>query len=104
LVSLSKNIIQTRRSAEYGITVRNETPDYEKLIQRKNYVVSLFREGLENSLLHDPNITIFHGKGSFTGYKEIAVQLEDSTYKSIAAPQIFINTGTLDRIPDIVGL
>jgi len=104
LVGLAKNITQARRSAEYGITINNDIPDYGKIIQRKNKVVSAFRGGLEDSLLHDANITRYHGKSSFSGHKEIAVQLEGKGFKSITAPQIFINTGTRDRRPAIEGI
>lgn len=104
LVSLAKNVIQARRSAEYGITLSNDVPNYKTISQRKNKVVADFRKGLENALLQDPNITLFHGKGSFSGYKEIRVQLADSSYKSITAESIFINTGTRASVPDIEGL
>lgn len=104
LVGLAKNVIQAHRAAEYGIILSKGEPNYEIINQRKNEVVTDFREGLENSLLRDPNITLFHGKGSFSGYKEIRVQLEDSSHKSITAALIFINTGTRARISDIEGL
>lgn len=104
LVGLAKNVIQAQRAAAYGITLSNEVPNYGTISQRKNKVVSDFREGLESALLQDPNITVFHGKGSFSDYKVIRVQLEDSSYKFITAASIFINTGTRSRIPDIEGL
>lgn len=104
LVSLAKNVFQARRSAEYGITLSNDVPDYEMINQRKNKVVDIFREALESSLVQDPNITLYHGKGKFSGYKEIRVQLEDLSYKSITAESIFINTGARAHIPDIEGL
>ena len=104
LVGLAKNIIQARRSAEYGINVSNDIPDYEKISERKSKVVADFRQGLKSSLLQDPNITFFHGKGSFSGYKEIRIQSEDPGHKYITAELIFINTGTRDRIPDIEGI
>ena len=104
LVGLAKNIIQARRSAEYGITLSNDVPDYKMINQRKNKVVADFREGLENSIVQDPNITIYKGTGRFSGYKKIRVELADLSYKFITAESIFINTGTRAHIPDIEGL
>jgi pyruvate/2-oxoglutarate dehydrogenase complex dihydrolipoamide dehydrogenase (E3) component len=104
LVGLAKNIIQARRAANYGITLNNEVPDYKKINQRKNKVVADFREGLERSLVDDPNITLYYGKGAFSGYREIRVQLADSSFKSLTAGSIFINTGARPHIPDIEGL
>ena len=104
LVGVAKDIIQARRASAYGISLQDEGPNYKLVNQRKNEVVTAFREGLESSLVQDPNITLFHGKGSFSGYKQIRVQLEDSSYTSITAESIFINTGTRAHIPDIEGL
>ncbi len=104
LVGLAKNMIQARRASAYGIVLNNDVPDYTLIHQRKNEVVAAFREGLESSLVQDPNITVFHGKGRFSGYKEILVQFEDLSYKFITAESIFINTGARAHIPNIEGL
>ena len=104
LVGLAKNIMQARRAADYGIALNNVVPDYKLIHERKNEVVAGFRQALESSLVQDPNITLYHGKGRFSGYKEIRVQLDDLSYKSITAESIFINTGAHAHIPDIDGL
>lgn len=104
LVGLAKNIFQARQAAKYGLTLNNDVPDYELISRQKSKVVADFRDGLERSLLQSPNITLFYGKASFSGYKEIRVQSEDLNYKFITAELIFINTGTRASIPDIEGL
>ncbi|HEX5555418.1 MAG TPA: mercuric reductase [Chitinophagaceae bacterium] len=104
LVASAKNVAQARRAEEYGIKLSNDVPNYGMVRQHKNKVVTGFRQGLENSLLQDPNISIFHGKGTFSGYKKLRVQIEDSDHKFIASELIFINTGTRAGIPDIEGL
>ncbi|MFS4473465.1 mercuric reductase [Chryseobacterium sp. T20] len=101
LVGLAKNIAQARKASDYGIILNNNVPDYKLINQRKNEVVSYYREGLENRLIKDPNITVYHGKGKFSGYKEVSVQLADLSYKLITADWVFINTGARPRIPDI---
>lgn len=104
LVGIAKKVSQVRRAEKYGITVRNELPDYALVHQQKEKVVRNSREGLKDSLTEDPNITLFHGKGRFSGYKEIHIQSPDGRSHSITGNWIFINTGVQPQIPDIAGL
>lgn len=104
LVGSAKVIFQAQSATKYGITLSNNIPDFELINQQKNKVVANSRGGLEKSLFEDPNIKFFHGKGSFSGYKQIQVELADSSDVFITAPLIFINTGTRERIPEIKGL
>ena len=104
LVSLAKNIFQARRASGYGIVLNNDVPNYKLINQRKKEVVAIFREALEGSMDEDPNITLYHGQGMFSGYKEIRVQKKDLSYTSITAESIFINTGARADIPFIEGL
>lgn len=104
LVGLAKNVTQARGASKYGIILKNEVPDYKLISQRKDEVVGVYRKGLEKRLFEDANITVFHGKGSFSGYKEIQVKLADLNYRSITANLIFINTGARAHIPNIEGL
>ena len=104
LVGLAKNIFQARRASGYGIILNNDVPNYKLINQRKKEVVAIFREALEGSMDEDPNITLYHGQGMFSGYKEIRVQKKDLSYTSITAESIFINTGARAHIPFIEGL
>lgn len=104
LVGLAKNITLARGASHYGITLANDVPDYKLIGKRKDEVVTLYRERLEKWLFEDANITVFHGKGRFSGYKEISVKLVDLNYKTITANLIFINTGVHAHIPNIEGL
>lgn len=104
LVGLAKNVTQAREASKYGIVLKNEVPDYKLIVRRKDEVVGVYRKGLEKRLSEDANITVFHGKGSFSGYKEIQVKLADLNYRSITADLIFINTGARAHIPNIEGL
>lgn len=104
LVGLAKNIDQARRSTKYDIILDNDIPNYAKINQRKNSVVADFRDNLESSLLNDPNITVYYGRGCFSGHKQVRVQLHDSSDILITAELIFINTGTRPHIPNMEGL
>lgn len=104
LVGIAKTIFQARKATNYGITLDETVPKVELVNDRKNDVVKSSRERLENTLLEDPNITFFHGVGSFSGYKEVRVKLVNLGYKTITADSIFINTGTHPHVPKIKGL
>ena len=104
LVGLAKTIRQARRASGYGIELAKDVPDYTLIHQHQNEVVAGFREKLESSLAQDPNITLYHGEGRFSGYKKIRVQLEDLSQRYLTAESIFINTGARAHTPDIEGL
>lgn len=104
LVGIAKKVMQARQAADFGIALRDEVPDYHAVHEWKNAVVADFRTGLEDALLQDSNITVFYGKGSFSGRKTVRVESADSKDKLITADAIFINTGARPRIPDIKGL
>ncbi|WP_242917268.1 mercuric reductase [Pontibacter liquoris] len=104
LVGIAKNVFQARGAAKYGMPLKKHTPDFELVMQRVNHVVSHFREGLENALRQTPNLTCYHGKARFAGYKEVRVQLADGRFTAMTAELIFINTGARARVPDLEGL
>lgn len=104
LVGSAKNVFQAKHAAAHGLRVNDVTPDYQVIIERKNRIVAGFREGLEKSLMEDPNITLIKGKGSFSNHKELRVQGDDISDMDIGAESIFINTGSRPRIPEIEGL
>lgn len=104
LVGIARNVVLAHRAEKYGIRITNDVPNYRLISRRKDEIVTDFRKGLETSVIQDPNITLFYGRGCFSGYKEVRVQLRDSSYRCLTADQIFINTGTRARIPDIEGL
>lgn len=104
LVGIAKKVFQARNAEKYGIKLTSDIPNYELVLQQKNKVVSDSREGLKDSFTQDPNITLFHGRGVFSGYKEIRVHSSDSHYKSNTADLIFINTGVRPLVPEMEGL
>ena len=104
LVGIAKTIFLARKAANYGITLNETVPNVKLVNDRKNDVVKSSRERLENVLLEDSNISFFQGVGSFSGYKEVRVKLDNLDNKAITADTIFINTGTHPRIPKIKGL
>jgi pyruvate/2-oxoglutarate dehydrogenase complex dihydrolipoamide dehydrogenase (E3) component len=104
LVEIAKEIFQAHHIVQYGPKPNIGTIEYAAVRNKKDKIVSDFRNGLENSLQKDPNITIFKGKARFTGYKEIEIDINDQGKIQITSDLIFINTGARPHIPNIEGL
>jgi len=91
-------------SQEWGITVSDFKVDLEKIVQRKNKVVESFRGGATKGMEKTEGLSIIYGEAVFTGEKTLKVALKDGGEEEITAPHIFINTGTLPKIPPVPGL
>lgn len=105
MVGSAKKIFDARHAVEHGLTIVDDVVDYQAIVRRRDKIVTSFRTGLEDSLIKDPNVTIFRGKGSFVNHKEVQAELNNNSPRAhLAAELIFINTGTRPRIPDIEGL
>ena len=66
---------------------------------RKDAVVAVFRNGVEQSLKTLQGCTVYEGHGRFVAEKKVAVNGSE-----LAADQIFINVGARAAIPPIPGL
>jgi pyruvate/2-oxoglutarate dehydrogenase complex dihydrolipoamide dehydrogenase (E3) component len=73
--------------------------DMKAVKMRKDGVVSVFRNGVEQSLKTLPGCTVYQGHGRFIAEKKVAVDDLD-----LAADQIFINVGARATIPPVPGL
>jgi pyruvate/2-oxoglutarate dehydrogenase complex dihydrolipoamide dehydrogenase (E3) component len=89
-----------RRAADYGVRIEGAVSvDMKAVKTRKDGVVGVFRNGVEQSLKTLPGCTVYQGHGRFIAEKKVAVN--DS---ELAAEQIFINVGARATIPPIPGL
>ena len=90
----------TRRAADYGVIIEGAVNlDMKAVKARKDAVVAVFRNGVEQSLKALQGCTVYEGHGSFVGEKKVAVNGSELT-----ADQIFINVGARAAIPPIPGL
>ena len=104
MVASAKAAHEGRRASEYGVKVGNVQVAYTAVKKRKDKVVEQFREGVQNGLDEAENVTLIRGEASFSGPKEIEVSLNEEGKRTLTADQIFINTGTSARVPDLDGL
>ncbi|SFW24866.1 mercuric reductase [Chitinophaga sancti] len=91
-------------SRQWGITVPAYQVDFEKIVARKNEIVSSFRDGATKGLEKTDGLSIFYGTASFSGPKTIDIKLRTGNTETISAGQVFINTGASPKIPDLPGL
>jgi pyruvate/2-oxoglutarate dehydrogenase complex dihydrolipoamide dehydrogenase (E3) component len=88
-----------RRGPEFGVHAGPVKIDLPAIVARKNEIVGSFRSGIENQVKTNPNLTLYRGRGRFTGPHEVAVNGE-----TLSSDRIFINTGTRPRIIPFPGL
>jgi pyruvate/2-oxoglutarate dehydrogenase complex dihydrolipoamide dehydrogenase (E3) component len=89
-----------RRAADYGVTLQGPISiDFEKVIARREAIVSGSRNGVEKSLRSNEKVTVFTGTASFASPTTIRVGND-----LLEAPQIFLNVGARANIPDLPGV
>jgi len=93
-----------RGAAGRGMVTEGLSIDIKKIMERKNAVVSSFREGAGKGLRETKNLSVVKGEASFSGPKMISVALEDGSAVAYTADKIFINTGCSPFIPPLKGL
>ena len=91
-------------AGEVGINVKNVSINMKAVIDRKNKIVSQFRNSAEKGLDKTENVEIIFGEASFVSNKEIKIFLNDEADLNLTADKIFINTGDRPTIPEIDGL
>ncbi len=106
----SKNIIHSaqvvsynRRSAEFGIPVRDVNVDMSVVRERKRRMVSALNElYLEN--YRNTGAELIFGEGRFVGPKTLEVRLEDGTTRRLLGKNVIVSTGTHAAMGSIPGL
>jgi pyruvate/2-oxoglutarate dehydrogenase complex dihydrolipoamide dehydrogenase (E3) component len=89
-----------RRAADFGVIVNGPVSvDMKAVKARKDAVSGSSRTGLENSLKHTENLTVYQGHARFLSPREVAVG-----ELTLAAGQVFINVGERAVIPQMPGL
>jgi pyruvate/2-oxoglutarate dehydrogenase complex dihydrolipoamide dehydrogenase (E3) component len=89
-----------RRAADYGVMIGGTVNvDMKAVKARKDAIVAVFRNGVEQSLKTLQGCTVYEGHGRFVAEKQVAVNGSE-----LRADQIFINVGARAAIPPIPGL
>jgi len=105
MVASARVAYLARRAADYGVRTGNIEIDLKRVRQRKRDIVNTFRNGSQARLERTPNLDLIFGTASFTGPKEIALQVKDGGgTRTLTADRVIINAGTRAAIPKLPGL
>ena len=104
LIASARLAYQIHHSKELGIETGLVAVDIEKVIDRKDQIVELFRGGAIKNLESVAGLDIFYGEASFTSHKTIRLFSPGKKNLLFSADKIFINAGSKPAIPDIKGI
>lgn len=93
-----------RRAGDYGVRVGDVEVDLEAVRRRKRDMVDAWSSGGEEGLGRIDTVDLVFGTARFTGPRAVDVALAAGGTRSLTADQVFINTGTRNRVPDLEGL
>lgn len=106
----SAHISHLVRTADaFGIETSAPRINFQKVIERRDDIVTKWREGIEKKMSETENIDYFFGEASFVGNKQVQVKMKSNDegeflLKEFSADKIFINVGTSPRMPEVEGL
>src|ERR1700733_12818834 len=103
MVASARVAYLARRGSDYGVDVGPVAIDMVRVRERKRSIVSTRRQSREKRLAN-AHAELIYGEASLSGPGKISVALRDGGKRYLAAPQIFINTGTRSSLPAIEGL
>ncbi len=100
LLASAHTLLSIKHAAMMGVDVASATPNWPKMQERKNAIVSGFRKGL-TGLLQANKIKIFQGRGIITAPGQIKI-VSDTTSSQIQADKIILATGSQPiQLPNI---
>ena len=100
LIASARAAHVARRAADFGVVIEGSVRvDMKAVKARKDAIVRVSNEGVEQGLRENPGITVYVGHARFTGPKQVQVGEE-----TLTAEQIFINVGARAAMPPIAGI
>lgn len=96
-----------RHAAQYGVQTGPVQVNFEAVQQRRQSIVTSFRDPLRDSYENTDNLDLLRGEGMFSpsgGPKTILVRHHDGREQMYAAEHVFINTGTRAAMPPVEGI
>jgi pyruvate/2-oxoglutarate dehydrogenase complex dihydrolipoamide dehydrogenase (E3) component len=100
LIASARAAHVARRAADFGVVIDGRVRvDMKAVKARKDAIVRVSNEGVEEGLREAENITVFTDHARFVGARQVA--MGDAV---LTADQIFLNVGARADIPPIPGL
>lgn len=103
-IASAKAAYNAAESTKLGINIKRAHIDMIAIKNRKDNVISLFRDSNKKSIEATDNLDLVFGEASFIHQKAIAVKLNNGDYEELTAELIFLNTGCKPMIPDVEGI
>jgi len=104
MIASARAAYQAKNATHLGIEVGQIKVDFKKIKKRKDEIVEQFRASSERGIESTKGLTLLMGKATFTGTKQLRVELTDGKIENLSADLIFINTGAKTIVPTIKGL
>jgi pyruvate/2-oxoglutarate dehydrogenase complex dihydrolipoamide dehydrogenase (E3) component len=100
LIASARAAHVARRARDFGVVIEGQIRvDMRAVKARKDAIVKVSNEGVEEGLREDPRIAVHVGHARFAGPKQVAVNGE-----LLEAEQIFINVGGRAEVPPVPGI
>src|SRR5919106_5953442 len=100
LIASARAAHVARRAADFGVVIEGPVRvDMKAVKPRKDAIVRVSNEGVEEGLRENPNVTVHVGHARFIGPKRVEVN-----GKILEAEQIFINVGARADVPRVPGI
>ena len=99
MIASAKAAHVARTAAALGVTVGDVKVDLGAVVDRKNAMVSRWRQGVEKRLTSAPRLHLVHGHARFVD--RLTVQVGEDRY---SGKSIVINVGARDHAPTLAGL
>jgi pyruvate/2-oxoglutarate dehydrogenase complex dihydrolipoamide dehydrogenase (E3) component len=103
MVASARMAYMAGKSKDLGVDIPAYRLNFKTVMQRKDHLVSLFREGAFRGIEKTPNLSVVYGEAKFIADHQVQVMKEDRA-DLFEAKHIFINTGALPFVPEIEGL
>nr|WP_294896310.1 mercuric reductase [uncultured Pedobacter sp.] len=92
-----------KNSAHWGVKCKNISINYDQVYDRKQQIVSSFRNGAVKGLKKVKNLEMIMGEASFIDKETLKIKTSKGKLE-IKGKQIFINTGASPLIPKLKGI
>jgi len=104
LIASSTLYHRVQRSEELGVITENVDLDFQKVMDRKNDIVKLFRSSIEKGIDSRENIELYEGLASFIDKNTVKINLNNGKEVKIQGDRVYINSGSKPNIIPIDGL
>lgn len=104
LIASASAAHHVHHAVKYGVHARNPEVNIQEVMNRKDEIVEMFREGAEKGMENTENLDVIYGTASFSDKKTVEVKLYDGGAKTLSGDLIFIDTGSRTMVPSIEGV